>query len=146
MSHTSFAYKTHTKHGRQTHTPHTPSAYKTRTKHGHQSPVRDTHPIPLCLQDPHEAWSPVRDTHTPHSLCLQDPHEAWLSVRDTHTPYNHPVTSQRDRNTLHPLAHMKHGHQSATHTPHSLRTKSHTKPDQQSEKCTQLTFNAINVQ
>ena len=97
------AYKTHTKHGRQseTHTSlsslptrstrsvvagqrHTPlSSLPTRPTRSMVASQRHTPLSPLCLQDPHEAWSPVRDTH-PSPICLQDPHEAWSPVRDTH--------------------------------------------------------------
>ena len=80
-------------------TPPLSSAYKTRTRRGRRSEVSL-----LCLQDPNEAWSPVRDAHPlsplptrpargvvagqrhshPSLLCLQDPHEAWSPVRDAH--------------------------------------------------------------
>ena len=78
-THTPFpsAYKTRMKHGRrsETHTLHTPSAYKTRMKHGCRSETHTPHTI---------TQSPVRETVTPYTLCLQGPHETWSPVSHTH--------------------------------------------------------------
>ena len=89
---------------RRTHTPlRTPhvSAYKTRTEHGrwletlHAGP---THLSRLCLQDPHRAWSLVRDTtrrtHTP--LMIRTPHDSAYKTRTEHgrwleTPHAGPT-------------------------------------------------------
>ena len=92
----SSAYKTHTKHGRrsESHTlsplpiytsmvagkSHTPSLLCVQDPHEAWLPVRVTHP--LCLQDPHEAWS----RHTPPRLSPLCPHEAWSPVRACHRP------------------------------------------------------------
>ena len=128
----------------QRHTHPLLSAYKTRTRHGRRS---ETHtPSPLCLQDPHEAWSPVRDTHILSSLptrpargmvaghrhthpLLSDPHEAWSPVTDTHTLSSLPTRPVRGmvaghRHT-HPLlsaykTRTRHGRRSETHTPSPL--------------------------
>ena len=118
MPHTSSAYKTHTKHGRQsdTHTPYTPSAYKTRTKHGQ----RHTPHSPLPTRP---TWSMVagqRHTHSTLSTYIQDPHEAWSPVRDTHS------------HTLHTPS----DHQSETHTPYTISTR----PNHQSETVTPYTL------
>ena len=80
------------------------SAYKTRTKHGCRS---ETHnPLTLCLQDPHEAWSPVR--RTPLSLSAYKSRTKHGHQSETHTPlHSQPtrpsrsmVTGQRCYNPL----------------------------------------------
>ena len=138
-----------------THTParspvreHTPlPAYKTRTKHGRRSGNAHTHSLPTrparsrsgnihththhthtpCLQDQHEAWSPVREhTHT-HTPCLQDQHEAWSPVREhTHTHYKTRTKHGRRSGNIHthttrPARSMVAG-QGTLHT-HSLPTR-----------------------
>lgn len=95
--------------------PHTSSAYKTRMMHGWR---QDTHTPPtlLCLQDLHEAWSPVRDTHTPHSPLPTRP--AWSIVAGQRHTYptlplpTRPAWSMVETHTLHTP-------QSETHTPHT---------------------------
>ena len=103
---------------RYMHTPLLLSAYKTT-----QSMVASQrHTLnPLCLQDPHEAWSPVRDTHL-NPLCLQDPHKAWSLVRDTplilsafKTRTKHGHRSDTPLILSAYKIHTKHGHWSETH-------------------------------
>ena len=118
------------------------SAYKTRTRRGRRS---ETHtPSLLCLQDPHEAWSPVRDAHTlsslptrparspvrdAHTLSPLDPHEAWSPVRDAHTLSSLPTRPARGvvagQRRTHPLfsaykTRTRRGRRSETHTPSLL--------------------------
>ena len=79
------AYKTHTKHGRQSET-HTPlSSLPTRPARSMVASQRHTPLSPLCLQDPHEAWSPVRDTH-PSLLSAYKTHTKHGRQSETHTP------------------------------------------------------------
>ena len=87
----------------QRHTHPLLSAYKTRTRHGRRS---ETHtPSPPCLQDPHEAWSPVRDTHTLSSLPTRPARGMVAGQRHTHPLL--PAYKTRTR----------HGRRSETHTP-----------------------------
>ena len=112
------AYKTRTKRGRrsETHTPLHLPAYKTRTKRRRRS---ETHtPSPLCLQDPHKAWSPVRDTHTLSSLPRRPARSVVAGQR--HTP---PLLSAYKNRT-------KRGRRSETHIQANTLSSLVTRPTQ----------------
>ena len=108
----------------QRHSPPLSAAYKTRTKHGRRSETLA--PSLLCLQDPHEAWSSVRDTRPLSPL----PTRPARSVVTTHHPLS-PLPTRPARNMVAgqrhtpPLSsiyktHTKHGRRSGTLTPSLL--------------------------
>ena len=125
----SSAYKTRTRRGRRSETLAPLSPLPTTPARGVVAGQRHSHPSLLCLQHPHEVWSPVRDTrtplssayktrtrcgrrsetHTPSLLCVQDPHEAWSPVRDTRTPLSSAYNTR-----------TRCGRRSETHTPSVL--------------------------
>ena len=90
-------------------TPPLFSVYKTRTKHGHQS---ESHTLSLLrLQNPHEAWSPVRVTH---SLSPLPTRPAQSMVAGT-IRVTHPERSMRSR--------WSHIHFHITYPSHWCRTE-----------------------
>ena len=90
-------------------TPSLLSAYKTRTKHGRRS---ESHTLsPLCLQDPQEAWSPVRACHRPPLSSLPTRPARSMVAGQSRTPSL--LSAYKTR--------TKHGRRSESHTLSPLR-------------------------